>query len=110
MRMLGRIALAAAMLFATADAQAQTRANITRPTPGFTYFNRPGATLQQHQHDIEFCFEHTLLMEPPGSPNSLSATGPNNAKVDGAPMLFVFTLDGNAELLQPAAVAAPEQR
>jgi hypothetical protein len=102
MRMLGRIALAAAMLFATADAQAQTRANITRPTPGFTYFNRPGATLQQHQHDIEFCFEHTLLMEPPGSPNSLSATGPNNAYYVPT---YVPT-NGQSSMSAPAAGAA----
>jgi hypothetical protein len=48
---------------------------------------------------------------------------PNNAKVDYAPIMFVFTLDGTADLPEPApapqpgsgppgtpAGAAPEQR
>jgi quinohemoprotein ethanol dehydrogenase len=34
--------------------------------------------------------------------------GPNNAKVDGAPMMFVFTLDGNAEMPAPAVPPAPQ--
>jgi quinohemoprotein ethanol dehydrogenase len=34
--------------------------------------------------------------------------GPNNAKVDNPPMLFVFALDGKAELPAPAPVAPPK--
>jgi quinohemoprotein ethanol dehydrogenase len=33
---------------------------------------------------------------------------PANAPVDNAPMLFVFTLDGKAELPKPAAPPAPQ--
>jgi quinohemoprotein ethanol dehydrogenase len=49
-----------------------------------------------------------------------NTVGPNNAKVDAPPILFVFTLDGNAEMPAPAPPAgqqgpppagpAPEQR
>ena len=36
-----------------------------------------------------------------------NVTGPNNVKVDNAPMMFVFTLDGTAELPAPPPTAAP---
>jgi quinohemoprotein ethanol dehydrogenase len=52
-----------------------------------------------------------------GTGRAASVVGPNNAKVENAPMLFVFALDGKAELPKapPAASAppagpAPEQR
>jgi hypothetical protein len=33
--------------------------------------------------------------------------GPNNAPVDDPPMLFVFALDGQAQLPKPAPVPPP---
>jgi quinohemoprotein ethanol dehydrogenase len=44
-----------------------------------------------------------------GLGRAAGVTGPNNAKVDNAPMMFVFTLDGTAELPPPPppAAAAP---
>ena len=51
-----------------------------------------------------------------GLGRAASIVGPNNAKVDNAPMLFVFALDGHAELPKappapiPPAASAPEQR
>ena len=41
-----------------------------------------------------------------GLGRAANATGPNNAKVDNAPMMFVFTLDGTAELPPPPPPAA----
>jgi hypothetical protein len=52
-----------------------------------------------------------------GLGRAANVAGPNNAEVDNAPMMFVFALDGTAELPPaplpevPAANApAPEQR
>jgi len=45
-----------------------------------------------------------------GLGRAASVIGPNNAKVDNAPIMFVFTLDGTAELPAPpppAATATP---
>ena len=44
-----------------------------------------------------------------GLGRAANATGANNAKVDNAPMMFVFALDGKAELPPPPppATAAP---
>jgi quinohemoprotein ethanol dehydrogenase len=43
-----------------------------------------------------------------GVGRAATVVGPNNAKVDNAPMMFVFTLDGTAELPPaPPAAAAP---
>jgi hypothetical protein len=43
-----------------------------------------------------------------GVGRAANVVGPNNAKVDNAPMMFVFTLDGTAELpAAPPAAAAP---
>jgi quinohemoprotein ethanol dehydrogenase len=43
-----------------------------------------------------------------GLGRAATVQGPNNAKVDNAPMMFVFTLDGTAELPPPPpATAAP---
>jgi quinohemoprotein ethanol dehydrogenase len=36
-----------------------------------------------------------------------STNGPNDAKIDSPPMLYVFALDGKAELPKPAAAPAP---
>jgi len=38
-----------------------------------------------------------------------ATVGPNDAKVENPPMLFVFALDGNAELPKPAPPPAPPQ-
>lgn len=35
---------------------------------GWTYFNRPGATLAQHRADIEGCFDAVAAMTPPPAP------------------------------------------
>jgi hypothetical protein len=40
-----------------------------------------------------------------GRPNSVF--GPTNDKVENAPMMFVFALDGKAELPPPPAEEAP---
>ena len=51
-----------------------------------------------------------------GLGRAANIVGPNNAKVDNPPILFVFTLDGNAEMPAPApppagpAGPAPEQQ
>ena len=50
-----------------------------------------------------------------GLGRAANITGPNNAQVDNAPMMFVFALDGKAELPAAAppttpAAPAPEQR
>jgi quinohemoprotein ethanol dehydrogenase len=43
-----------------------------------------------------------------GTGRAASVVGPSNAKVDNAPMLFVFALDGKAELPKaPPAASAP---
>lgn len=47
---------------------AQTRPSLDRPTEGYTYFNRPGATWQQHFEDIDGCFEPVAAMPIPGAP------------------------------------------
>jgi hypothetical protein len=49
-------------------AVAQTDAIFGAPAAGYTYFNRPGATLQQHREDIEACYAPVAAMPP--------ATGP----------------------------------
>jgi quinohemoprotein ethanol dehydrogenase len=41
-----------------------------------------------------------------GMGRAANAPGPNDAKVDNAPMMFVFALDGTAELPAPAPPAA----
>jgi hypothetical protein len=41
-------------------ATAQT--GVESAAEGYTYFNRPGATLQQHRHDIENCFDPVAAM------------------------------------------------
>jgi len=41
-----------------------------------------------------------------GLGRAANVQGPNNAKVDNAPMMFVFTLDGTAELPPPPPPAA----
>lgn len=38
-----------------AMAQQRERTNLSRPTEGYTYFNRPGATIQQHHADVQTC-------------------------------------------------------
>jgi quinohemoprotein ethanol dehydrogenase len=54
-----------------------------------------------------------------GTGRAANVVGPNNAKVDNAPMMFVFTLDGTEELPPapppalpdpPAAAPVPEQK
>jgi hypothetical protein len=52
-----------------------------------------------------------------GLGRAANVVGPNDAKVDNPPMLFVFALDGKAELPKPAPppaaaapAVAPEQR
>jgi hypothetical protein len=49
-----------------------------------------------------------------GLGRAVNVVGPNNAKVDNAPMMFVFALDGKGELPAPpppaAAPAAPGGR
>ena len=43
-----------------------------------------------------------------GLGRAANVIGPNNAKVDNAPIMFVFALDGTAELpAPPPAAAAP---
>jgi quinohemoprotein ethanol dehydrogenase len=42
-----------------------------------------------------------------GLGRAANVQGPNNAKVDNAPMMFVFTLDGTAELPPPPPAATP---
>jgi quinohemoprotein ethanol dehydrogenase len=42
-----------------------------------------------------------------GLGRAATVVGPNNAKVDNAPMMFVFTLDGTAELPEPPPPALP---
>jgi hypothetical protein len=73
MRIIGKTAIVAACAaLASGAAQAQTQAQtqtqppITGPVSGYTYFNRPGATLDQHQHDAEFCFQQSLAAPAPG--------------------------------------------
>lgn len=39
-----------------------------------------------------------------------ASVGPNDAKIDDPPMLFVFALDGKAELPKPAPVPPPRQQ
>src|SRR4029453_3703704 len=41
-----------------------------------------------------------------GLGRAANVQGPNNAKVDNAPMMFVFALDGTAELPPPPPPAA----
>ena len=38
-------------------AQEGPRASVSRMTLGYTYYNRPGATLEQHNADVQACFE-----------------------------------------------------
>jgi quinohemoprotein ethanol dehydrogenase len=42
-----------------------------------------------------------------GLGRAANAVGPNDAKVDNAPIMFVFALDGKAELPSPAPAPAP---
>jgi quinohemoprotein ethanol dehydrogenase len=42
-----------------------------------------------------------------GLGRAASVVGPNNAKVDNAPIMFVFALDGTAELPPPPPPAVP---
>ena len=42
-----------------------------------------------------------------GLGRAATVSGPNNAKVDNAPMMFVFALDGTAELPAPPPPALP---
>jgi quinohemoprotein ethanol dehydrogenase len=39
-----------------------------------------------------------------------TTVGPNDAKIDNPPMLFVFALDGKAEMPKPAPPPAPRQQ
>jgi quinohemoprotein ethanol dehydrogenase len=43
-----------------------------------------------------------------GLGQAAAVVGPNNAKVDNAPMMFVFALDGTAELPAPPPPALPD--
>ena len=47
-----------------------------------------------------------------GLGRAANVVGPNNAKVDNAPIMFVFALDGTAEMpaAPPAAVPATARR
>jgi hypothetical protein len=46
-------------LATSAEAQQRSeRANLTRPTSGHTYFNRPGATIADHDADVRLCAAH----------------------------------------------------
>lgn len=38
-----------------AAGQSDDRVNLSRPTLGYTYFNRPGATIAQHDEDVRTC-------------------------------------------------------
>lgn len=38
-----------------ATAQSRERINLSRPTEGYLYFNRPGATIAQHDADVRTC-------------------------------------------------------
>ncbi len=44
--------------------------------------------------------QYVAFMAGAGRPRA--TVGPNDAKVDNAPMLFVFALDGKAEMPAPA--------
>lgn len=58
-----RIVIAVAALVALAQpAMAQS---ITTATEGFTYFNRPGATAEQHFSDLEACRQQVRRVAPP---------------------------------------------
>ena len=39
-----------------------------------------------------------------------TTVGPNDAKIDNPPMMFVFALDGKAELPKPAPPPAPNNK
>lgn len=55
------LSLCLACTFANA-AMAQTEAIFDAPTEGYTFYNRPGATLQDHREDIESCFDPVMAM------------------------------------------------
>lgn len=79
------MALAAAVLFANASA-AQT--TITTAVSGYNYFNRPGATLQQHFDDLEACrVQVGHASQPNGASTALVTMGMSGgiiAGIDGA--------------------------
>ena len=76
----GAAALVAIVAFAGA-AQGQTPSGpqLATPTLGYTYYNRPGATLEEHRHDLEFCFDSAAIAEraPYRGPDFLGAMSSN---------------------------------
>lgn len=48
--------VAAMMAFAEpAATQSRERANLTRPSQGYTYYNRPGSTIEEHNAEVRAC-------------------------------------------------------
>jgi hypothetical protein len=60
--------------FAIGAASAQTATTLTTPTSGYHYFNRPGATIEEHLADLTTCRD-ALDGVPPGAQGLMANAG-----------------------------------
>ena len=86
-----RTALRCAALAATAAAAlagSGRAADLTRSSEGYTYFNRPGATVAQHDADVEDCYRRQEGLHVPyanaGGTTAVSGVSPGAAAAGGA--------------------------